>query len=381
MESTGIALLGSRFMGKAHSNAWTQVSHFFDIPTAPGLRTIAATDPIYLEAFAARWGWARWTTDWVEAITAEDVDLVDIATPNYLHADQAIAALEAGKHVACEKPLAGTLRDAEQMVDAAARSGRRTFVWYNYRRVPAVALARQLVLEGRLGRIYHVRAAYLQSWGGPDMPYGWRFSEKHSGTGAHGDLNAHIVDMARFITGDEITEVVGAIEERFIEDRIDPDSPGGLVPSSVDDAVLFLARFGRGAVASFEASRLATGMKNSNRMTIHGEFGALSFDFEAMNELQFFDATESSRLAGWRTIRTTDPDHPYAADWWPDGHWLGYEHTFTNQAADILRVLAGEEPVVPIADFADALITQRVLEAALVSAREHVAVAVADVTP
>ena len=151
MESTGIALLGSRFMGKAHSNAWTQVSHFFDVPTAPGLRTIAATDPIYLEAFAARWGWARWTTDWVEAITAEDVDLVDIATPNYLHADQAIAALEAGKHVACEKPLAGTLRDAEQMVDAAARSGRHTFVWYNYRRVPAVALARQLVFGGTAG--------------------------------------------------------------------------------------------------------------------------------------------------------------------------------------------------------------------------------------
>ena len=267
------------------------------------------------------------------------IDLVDIGTSNDVHAEQSIAALEAGKHVACEKPLAGTLDESPAMGKRPEGEKAKTFVWYNYRGVPAVALAHQLVSEGYAGRIYHVRATYLQSWGGPDTPLLWRFQSKVAGSGAHGDLMAHIIDMARFVTGDEFTEVTGAIEERFIKERPlvdDPKTPGR---SSVDDAVLFLGRLKGGAVASFEASRLATGVKNSNRIELHGEKGAIRFNFERMNELEYFDAVEDSSR-GWQTIQTMHDEHPYAADWWPDGHWLGYEHTFVNQAADIVRAIA-----------------------------------------
>jgi predicted dehydrogenase len=376
---TRIALVGSKFMGKAHSNAWRTVAEFFDV-TPPAMEIAAARDPQTLERFARRWGWRRQTTDWRSAVTDADVDLVDIGTPNALHAEQSLAALEAGKHVACEKPLAGTIADARAMVEAAARAPEaHTFVWYNYRRVPAVALAHRMVRDGRIGRIYHVRAAYLQSWGGPSTPLLWRFKGRDAGSGAHGDLNAHIIDMARFITGDEIVEVAGAIEQRFIETRPLLEDPAKTGPSTVDDAVLFLARFAGGAVASFEATRLATGVKNSNRIEIHGERGALRFDFERMNELQFFDGAVAPWQQGWQTILATHADHPYAGAWWPDGHVLGYEHTFVNQAADILRVLAGEEPVVPMPDFTDAYVTQRVMEAAVRSARERTPIALSDI--
>jgi predicted dehydrogenase len=368
-----IALLGSKFMGRAHSNGWLQAGHFFDLPLTPALTVASARNSADLEDFAARWGWSRWTTDWEAAVSADDVDLVDIGTPNHAHRDQAIAALEAGKHVACEKPLAGTLADAEAMATAAEAADVRTFVWFTYRRVPAIGFARRLIADGFLGRVFHIRAAYLQGWGGPDTPLVWRFREEAAGSGAHGDLNAHIIDMARFLTGDEIIEVSGAIEERFVLER-ELQGGGGRAASTVDDAVLFLARFTGGAVASFEATRLATGVKNSNRIEIHGERGGIRFNFERMNELDVFDATEPVSLQGWKTVQTTHPEHPYAAAWWPDGHWLGYEHTFANQAADIARVLGGEAPEVPIPDFADALQTQRVMEAAIMSARRRSAV-------
>jgi predicted dehydrogenase len=370
----GVALLGSGFMGRAHSNAWLQAARFFDLPRRPVLAVIAARDPARLEDMAQRWGWERWTTDWAEAVTAGDVDLVDIGTPNHLHRDQALAALEAGKHVACEKPLAATLDDARAMREAAARASGRTFVWFSYRRVPAIAHARELIAGGALGRIYHVRAAYLQSWGGPGTALSWRFRDEAAGSGAHGDLNAHIIDMARFLTGDEIVEVSGAIEQRFIQRRPLPDDPSSTAASTVDDAVVFLARFAGGAVASFEATRMATGMKNSNRIEIHGDRGAIRFDFEQMNQLGLFDATESAGAQGWKTILTTHPDHPYAGAWWPDGHWLGYEHTFVNQAADIVGEIEGMAPRVALPDFEDAYQTQRVMEAALVSARRRTAV-------
>jgi predicted dehydrogenase len=214
-----IAMIGSKFMGRAHSNAWSTVSHFFDVDPLPAMHVVCGRNESELAEFAARWDWAGTTTDWRQAATADDVDLVDIATPNNVHAEQAIAALEAGKHVACEKPLAGTLADAEAMGAAAASAPGTTFVWFNYRRVPAVALAHQLVAGGALGRIYHVRAAYLQSWGGPDTPLLWRFQGDVAGSGAHGDLNAHIIDMVRFITGEEIVTVEGAIEHTFINER------------------------------------------------------------------------------------------------------------------------------------------------------------------
>jgi predicted dehydrogenase len=381
-----VALIGSKFMGRAHSNAWATVGHFFDVDPLPAMHLVCARNGAELREFATRWGWAASTTDWRVAVTSSDVALVDIATPNNAHAEQAIAALEAGKHVACEKPLAGTLADAEAMAAAAASATGSTFVWFNYRRVPAVALAHQLVREGALGRIYHVRAAYLQSWGGPDTPLLWRFQGDVAGSGAHGDLNAHIVDMVRFVTGEEIVTVEGAIEHTFITERVRIEgdaggeiagagaaTAGSTAPSTVDDAVLFLARMSGGGLASFEASRLATGYHNANRVEIHGERGALRFDFERMNELQFYDATADGRVQGWTTIDVTrgGDRHPYAAAWWPDSHGLGYEHSFVNQAADILAAVGGASPVVPLPDFADALVTQRVLHGAIESARQR----------
>jgi predicted dehydrogenase len=378
--SLNIALLGSKFMGKVHSNAWLQASHFFDLPSRPVLHTIAARDGVYLEKFADQWGWANWTTDWRAAIADPAIDLVDIGTPNLLHRDQAVAALEAGMAVACEKPLAGTLDDAREMRDVARRHRAPTFVWYNYRRAPALALAHRLVAEGRLGPIYHVRAAYLQSWAGPNSPLTWRFQKNQAGSGSLGDLMSHIIDMARFVTGDEISEVGGAIEKRFIKQRPRVGDSSRKGRSSVDDTVLFVAHFRGGAVGSFESTRLATGIKNSNRIEIHGELGALRFNFERMNELEFFDGTESPRLQGWRTIQAMHEEHPYSANWWPDGHWLGYEHTFVNQVADIVVALNGDDPVVPIPDFEDAFVTQRVMEAAVLSARNRESVKLSEVT-
>jgi len=374
-----IALIGQKFMGRAHSNAWGQAPRFHDLPVEPSLAVACGRDAAELEAFAARWGWARSTTDWRELADDPEVALVDIGTPNHLHAEPAIAMLEAGKHVACEKPLAGTLDDARAMRDAARRSRGKTFVWFNYRRCPAVALAWQLLRAGRLGRIHHVRASYLQDWGGAGTPMSWRFRKKTAGSGAHGDLNAHAVDLARFLLGEEVVEVHGAVSRTFIKERVVPGTRTK-ARSDVDDAVLFTASFRSGAVASFEATRLATGNQNANRIEINGELGSLRWDFEEMNLLHFYDATDPRQTAGWRRIMATAGDaHPYAS-YWPDAHLLGYEHTFVSQAADICRVLGGRKPLVPLPDFADAWETQRVLEAAMRSARERSAVKIAEVT-
>ena len=387
-QTLNVGLIGSKFMGRTHSNAYLNAPRFFDLSLQPVMHTIAARDAEDLKVFGPRWGWAHQTTDWRALCGNPEVGLIDIGTPNHVHREQAVAALEAGKHVACEKPLAGTLEDAKAMADAAAaRPEQKTFVWYNYRRCPAVAYAHQLVKDGKLGRIFHVRAAYLQDWGGPETPLLWRFQSKQAGSGAHGDLNAHIIDMARFITGEAVTEVVGSIEETFIKQREIVEDAGGEISgggaiksgekkmgeSTVDDAVLFLARMSGGAVASFEATRLATGDKNANRIEIHGEHGALKFNFERMNELEWYDNTLPGGQQGWSTINVTrgDDGHPYAGNWWPAAHIIGYEHGFVNQVADMMAVLAGEEPVVPIPNFADALETQKVLEAAIVSARER----------
>ena len=389
-----VALIGSKFMGRAHSNAWLNVAKFFDVDPAPVMHTVVGRSAADLEAFSQRWGWQHTSTDWASAVHSPDVQLVDVATPNDLHAEQAIAALEAGKHVACEKPLAGTLADAQRMADAAAGSAGQTFVWFNYRRVPAVALAQRLVASGALGRIYHARAAYLQSWGGPDTPLLWRFQGDVAGSGAHGDLNAHIIDLVRFVTGEEIVTVEGAIEHTFIEERdIVAGAAGGEIGgagaetagrkgrSTVDDAVLFLARLSGGALASFEATRLATGYQNANRFEIHGERGALRFDFERMNELHVYSLDDDAGVQGWHTIDVTraGSGHPYAEAWWPDGHGLGYEHTFVNQASDILTALGGGQPRCALPDFADALQTQRVLHAAIASARHRAPVDLADI--
>lgn len=377
-------LVGQKFMGRTHSNAFLKVAKFFDVPVKPVMHTICGRNSQELEEFKNKWGWQNASTDWRKAVTSPEVGLVDIGTPNDVHAEQSIVALEAGKHVACEKPLAGTLADAKKMRDAARKAKGKTFVWYNYRRVPAVALAHQFTKEGKLGRVYHVRAAYLQDWGGPDVPLLWRFQKKNAGSGAHGDLNAHIIDMARFITGDEITEVIGSVAETFIKERkiVESGPKGGIAggtagggqmgKSDVDDAVLFLARFAKGAVASFEATRLATGNQNRNKIEVNGEKGSVRFDFEDMNYLDFYDATLPRKQQGWTRIMVTHGgDHPYVGNWWPDAHIIGYEHGFINQLADICNAIGGKPPVVPLPDFEDAFKTQQVLEAAIVSAEQR----------
>jgi predicted dehydrogenase len=390
--TTRICLIGQKFMGRAHSNAYLKAPKFFKLASQPVMDTVCARNALELEEFRARWGWQHATTNWKDAIANPEIDLIDVTTPNNQHLDITLAALEAGKHVACEKPLAAILSDARQMRDAAKKARKvKTFVWYSYRRVPAVALAHQLVKEGRLGRIYHVRAYYLQDWAGPNVPLIWRFSKEVAGSGSHGDLGAHIIDMARFITGDEITEVAGAIAETFIKERIIPSqgSAGGLAGGAVagskmgkvgvDDATLFLARFKGGAVGSFEATRFATGYQNKNGVEIHGEKGAISIDFEDTSWLRFYDRTEDRKVQGWHRINVSHaPDHPYADAWWPDAHPIGYEHTFINQAADMLNVLGGAAPVVPLPDFEDAFKTQMVLEAATVSAAERRPVKIAE---
>jgi predicted dehydrogenase len=378
-------MVGTGFMGRAHSNAWLGVNRFFDLPRQAVLHTVVGRDLTAAEAFARRWGWRRAVKSLDEALAGGEVALVDLCTPNHVHAPHAIAALQAGRHVACEKPLAGTLADATRMRDAArraAKSGARTWVWFNYRRAPAVAYARRLVADGALGRLYHVRAAYLQEWGAPATPMSWRYDAAQAGSGAHGDLNAHIVDMARFVTGLEIEEIAGALEARFVDDRPGPGRGSGAprAPSTVDDCVLFLARLSSGAVGSFEASRLATGNLNRNCMEINGERGAVRFDFERMNELQWFDATADPGRRGWaRVMCTAASAHPWIGAYWPPGHPIGYAEGFTNQAADMILEAAGATPAAPLPDFEDAWKTQRVLDAALVAARERRAVRVADV--
>jgi len=383
MSTINVAMIGVGFMGKSHSNAWGQVAKFFDPPIKPIMHTVFGQETEDPQAFADNWGWQNASTNWEAVVADPDVGLVDLVTPNFVHAAPAIAALEAGKAVACEKPLAGTLDDARAMAEVAKKTGGKTAVWFCYRRCPAVALARQLVLEGRIGEIRHVRARYLQDWADESIPLVWRFDKSLAGSGAHGDLNAHIIDMTRFVTGAEITEICGAIAETFIKQRTLAGgvagggiTDGGTVTAgmgdvTVDDAVLFLARFSNGAVASFEACRQATGNQNRNGFEINGTKGAVRFDFERMNELEYYDATLPRHVQGWTNIMCTHGgDHPYVANWWPDAHIIGYEHTFTNEAYDFLLDIAGQEPTVPIPDFEDAYQTQRVLEAALLSADE-----------
>jgi predicted dehydrogenase len=382
----GVCLIGQKFMGRAHSNAYLKAAKFFELPVDPVMHTIVARDLPSLRAFAKRWGWSHATNDWKSAVTSDQIGLVDVTTPNNKHLEFVIAALEAGKHVACEKPLAATLADARAMRDAARKARKsKTFVWYNYRRVPAVATAYQLAREGVLGRIYHVRAFYLQGWASsPDIPLIWRFDKDQAGSGSLGDLGAHVIDMARFITGDEIAEITGSISETFIKERTIPSGPAGPGIASgargsgrkgkvtVDDAILAIGRMKQGGVFSLEATRFATGRENRNGVEINGEKGSLFFNFEDLNNLYFYDATRPARVKGWTKVQASIPGvHPYQAAYWPTAHPLGYEHAFVNQAVDILRVIGGQKPEVPLPDFEDAYQTQRVLEAVEVSAQER----------
>ena len=364
----GVGMVGYAFMGRAHSLAWNTVDRVFDVPLRPRLAAVCGRDKAAAQAVADRFGWAAAETDWRALIDRDDVDLIDISAPGDLHAPIAIAALEAGKHVLCEKPLANTLAEAEAMkaaADAAYPGGARAMVGFNYRRVPALALARRLVDEGRIGSLRHFRAVYLQDWlADADAPMTWRMQAERAGSGALGDLGAHIVDLARYLTGDEITGV-SAISETFVASRPMADG-SGMGTVTVDDAVVFTGRLADGALASFEVTRCATGRKNGLRVELNGSAGSLAFDLERLNELEFFDAAGDGATSGFRRILVTEGSHPYLSGWWPPGHTLGWEHTFTHQARDLLTAIAAGEQ--PSPSFADGLAVQRVLDAVARSA-------------
>ncbi|MEZ0075506.1 Gfo/Idh/MocA family protein [Planotetraspora sp. GP83] len=367
----GVGLVGYAFMGRVHSQAWRNVAAFFDLPVKPSMAVLSGRSGDRAAAAAAQLGWASVETDWTKLVDREEVAIVDICTPGDSHAEIAIAALAAGKHVLCEKPLANSVAEAEAMAAAAraaAARGVRSMVGFNYRRVPAVALARRLVAEGRVGEIRHVRAQYLQDWIiDPEFPLVWRLRKERAGSGALGDIGAHIVDTAQFVTGQSLTGV-SALTETFIKQRPLGEGASGLAggsrtgekgPVTVDDAALFIGRFDGGAVGSFEATRFATGRKNALRIEVNGSRGSVAFDFEAMNELWFHDNEQPD--AGFRRILVTEPGHPYAGAWWPPGHGLGYEHTFVHEVKDFLEAVAtGADPS---PSFDDGLQVQRVLAA------------------
>ncbi|WP_244376120.1 Gfo/Idh/MocA family protein [Streptomyces ficellus] len=374
-------MVGYAFMGAAHSQGWRTVGRVFDLPMRPVLAAVCGRDATAVRAAADRHGWAAAETDWRALVARDDVDVVDICTPGDSHAEIAVAALEAGKHVLCEKPLANTVAEAEAMAAAAERArahGRVAMVGFNYRRVPALAYARRLIARGRLGALRHVRMTYLQDWlVDPAFPLTWRLEREHAGSGALGDLGAHIVDLALHLAGEPL-EGVSALTETFVRTRPLPTgAPGGLRapggtgrgPVTVDDAALFTGRLASGALVSFEATRMAAGRKNALRLEVNGERGSLAFDLERLNELSFYDGDEPAESAGFRRILVTEPDHPYLEAWWPPGHALGYEHTFAHQARDLVHAIAsGTEPE---PSFADGLRVQRVLAAVEESARKN----------
>lgn len=377
----GIGMVGYAFMGAAHSQAWRTAPAFFDLPLHPRLRAICGRNEDAAGDVARRFGWESVETDWRALLTRDDIDVIDICTPGNTHAEIAIAALEAGKHVLCEKPLANTVAEAEAMAAAAteaAKHGVRAMVGFTYRRTPAVSYARQLVASGRIGTIRHVRGQYLQDWlTDENTPLSWRLDKSLAGSGALGDIGAHIIDMAQFVTGSTITSVSGLMET-FVKTRpIAGESAtlGGTStadaergPVTVDDAAAFTARFADGAIGVFEATRFATGRKNALRLEVNGTRGSLAFDFEDMNVLELFDATEDPAVAGFRRIQVTEASHPYIAAWWPPGHGLGYEHGFTHQVVDLVTDIAkGADPA---PSFADGLAVQQVLAAVEASAAD-----------
>ncbi|KQV64868.1 dehydrogenase [Nocardioides sp. Root122] len=382
-DTLSVGMVGYAFMGAAHSQAWRNAPRFFDLPLHPRMAAVAGRDEAKVAEAAARLGWKSSETSWQALVARDDIDLIDVCTPGDTHAEIAIAALEAGKHVLCEKPLANTVEEAEAMVAAAEKakaSGVRSMVGFTYRRVPAIGLARRLVAEGRLGRIHHVRAQYLQDWiVDPEAPMSWRLDKSKAGSGALGDIGAHIVDLTQFITGDTIATVSGRLET-FVKERPLPETThtglAGTASSgaehgtvTVDDAAAFLAHFRGGALGVFEATRFANGRKNAIRIEINGSRGSIAFDFEDMNVLHFYDGDDDAATAGFRRILATEPVHPYVAAWWPPGHLLGYEHGFTHQVVDLVTDIAGGTDPAP--SFADGLQVQRVLAAVETSSHDN----------
>ncbi|WP_284984342.1 Gfo/Idh/MocA family oxidoreductase [Arthrobacter sp. efr-133-TYG-118] len=356
----GVAAIGYAFMGKAHSNAWRNVASFFDVP-AFEQKVLVGRDAEQVAEAAAKYGWSESATDWRQVLERDDIHIVDICAPGWMHAEIATAALEAGKHVLVEKPLANTLAEAETMTEAArAARGRgvQSMIGFNYRRVPALALAKELIAEGRLGTVRHVRAAYLQDWlVDPDSPMTWRLNKETAGSGALGDIASHAIDQVLFLLGDSVTEVSGRLHT-FVDSRPGADGPEQV---TVDDAAWATLTLASGAVASVEVSRMATGKKNSLTMEIYGDKGSILFDLETINELGFMDATVPVREQGFRRILVNEPEHPYMDAWWPQGHVIGWEHTFTHEIRDFLTAIDTGTPPTP--SFEEGLAVQRILAA------------------
>ncbi|WP_117207970.1 Gfo/Idh/MocA family protein [Allorhizocola rhizosphaerae] len=368
-----VGMVGYAFMGAAHSQAWRAVNRVFDLPVRVEMTTVCGRDGDAVAAAAQRLGWQSHTTDWQTLVARDDIDVIDICTPGDSHAQIALAALAAGKHVLCEKPLANSLTEAAAMVQAAASAAGLAMCGFNYRRVPAAALMRRMIADGRIGQIRHVRAQYLQDWiVDPQFPLVWRLQKEKAGSGALGDIGSHIVDLTQYVTGQRITGV-SALTETFVKERPLPTASRGLAASrdgastgevTVDDAALFIARLDGGAIATYEATRFATGRKNALRIEVNGSLGSLVFDLERLNELSYYDSAAAE--PGFSTILVTEPHHPYMDAWWPPGHIIGYEHSFTHQARDFIEAIAtGTQPE---PSFDDAYSVQLVLDAVQQSA-------------
>jgi len=365
-------MIGYGFMGAAHSQGWRTAPRFFDLPAQPTMDVLVGRNASAVADAAQKWGWNETATDWRSLLERDDIDIIDIVTPGDTHAEIAIAALNAGKHVLCEKPLANSVEEAEAMADAAARAAERgvfAMVGFTYRRVPAATLARDLVAAGKIGEIRQVRASYRQDWlADAASPMTWRLDKKLAGSGALGDIGAHAIDLAQFITGDRIEGVSGILQTIVGERPLLAEARGlsGTASSetgtvTVDDVAMFTARFESGVLGSFEASRFSTGRKNALQVEVSGSKGSLVFDLEDLNSLQYYDATAPTGVQGFTRILVTEPEHPYISAWWPAGHLLGYEHGFSHQARDFVDAISrGEQPT---PSFADGLQVQRVLSA------------------
>ncbi|WP_138752837.1 Gfo/Idh/MocA family protein [Paenibacillus sinopodophylli] len=370
MDKVRVGMVGYKFMGKAHSNAYRALPMFFPDSIKPEMTAICGRDPQGLEQARAQFGWQSSETDWKDLVKREDIDLIDINAPSDAHKAIALAAAANGKHIFCEKPLALTLEDSREMLEAAEKAGVKHMVGFNYRFAPAVQLAKKLISDGRLGEIYHFRAVFLQDWIiDPNFPLVWRLQKEIAGSGSHGDLGAHLIDMARFLVG-EFEEVIG-MSETFIKERPiastmtglsakgSQDGPRGKV--TVDDATLFMTRFAGGALGSFEATRFAAGHRCTNAFEINGSKGSIKFDFERMNELQVYFTDDAEDVQGFRRVLATDPSHAYMDAWWPAGHTIGYEHTFTHEMHELMQAFAENRQPVP--NFVDGVKCQEVLEA------------------
>jgi predicted dehydrogenase len=370
MGNVRVGMVGYKFMGKAHSNAYRALPMFFPDSIKPEMKAICGRDADGVEQARKQFGWESAETDWRKLIARDDIDLIDINAPSDAHKEIALEAAAAGKHLFCEKPLALTLEDSRAMLAAAEQAGVKHMVGFNYRFAPAVKLAKKLVEEGRIGKIYHFRAVFLQDWIiDPNFPLVWRLQKDIAGSGSHGDLGAHLIDMSRYLVG-EISEVIG-MSETFIKERPiaeamtglsakgSADAPRGEV--TVDDATVFMARFAGGALGSFEATRFAAGHRCTNSFEINGSKGSIRFDFERMNELQVYFTDDADDVQGFRRVLATDPAHAYMDAWWPAGHGIGFEHTFTHEVHELMQALAEDRQPVP--NFVDGVKCQEILEA------------------